>query len=156
MQQSQGAIRTGITAVANILLSHDILVLTNGCASFPLLKLGYCTTGALEKQARDCVLLLGPLNLPPVLHMGECLYNARASGLFRALADLSGQPIKAMPFAFSSPEWSQRKRRWGSAQLPPSGCSTLYHCIGAPVSGSANVQRFLEDECRRFLAAAWS
>lgn len=47
--------------------------------------------------------------LPPVWHMGDCLDNARASGLFRALATLAGQPIKAMPFAFASPEWRNEK-----------------------------------------------
>ncbi len=141
---------TAITAVADTLLSHNILVLTNGCASFPLLKLGYCTTGALDKAGPGLRAALAARSLPPVLHMGECLDNARASGLFRALADLSGQPIKAMPFAFSSPEWSNEKGVGAALSFRLLGLDS-YHCIAAPVSGSANVQRFLEDECREIL-----
>jgi hypothetical protein len=35
------AIDAWVAVVANHLIANDVLVLTNGCASFPLLKLGY-------------------------------------------------------------------------------------------------------------------
>lgn len=140
----------GVTTVADVLLRNDILVLTNGCASFALLKQGYCTAAALDKAGPGLRSALAPYGLPPVLHMGECLDNARASGLFRTLADLSGQPIKAMPFAFSSPEWSNEKGVGAALSFRLLGLDS-YHCIAAPVSGSANVQRFLEDDCRELL-----
>jgi carbon-monoxide dehydrogenase catalytic subunit len=140
----------GVTAVVDVLLRNDILVLTNGCASFPLLKQGYCTADALAKAGPGLRSALGSRNLPPVLHMGECLDNARASGLFRVLADLCGQPMKTMPFAFSSPEWSNEKGVGAALAFRLLGLDS-YHCIAAPVSGSPNVQRFLEDECRETL-----
>ena len=88
--------------------------------------------------------------LPPVLHMGECLDNARASGLFRALADLLGQPIKEMPFAFSSPEWSNEKGVGAALSFRLLGLDS-YHCIAAPVSGSPAVQTFLTEGTREIL-----
>jgi carbon-monoxide dehydrogenase catalytic subunit len=122
-------------------------VLTNGCASFPLLKQGYCSIAAQTRAGARLQGKLAEKNLPPVLHMGECLDNARASGLFRALADASGHAIKDMPFAFSSPEWSNEKGVGAALSFRLLGLDS-YHCIGAPVSGSANVQRYLEEETR--------
>ena len=79
-----------IADVAQRLIENNILVLTNGCASFPLLKLGYCNVKALEKTGEEMRKFLGE-DLPPVWHMGECLDNARASAFFKALADSLGR-----------------------------------------------------------------
>ena len=38
-----------IVDIAEELIKNDILIFTNGCASFPLLKLGYCSLSALDK-----------------------------------------------------------------------------------------------------------
>jgi carbon-monoxide dehydrogenase catalytic subunit len=140
----------GVSTVADTLLANDVLVITNGCASFPLLKQGYCSTVAQHRAGARLRAVLAAHDLPPVLHMGECLDNARASGLFRALADASGQAIKAMPFAFASPEWSNEKGVGAALSFRLLGVDS-YHCIGAPVSGSANVQRFLEEETRELV-----
>lgn len=140
----------GITQVAKELLANDILVLTNGCASFPLLKQGFCSSERQELAGASLAGVLNERNLPPALHMGECLDNARASGLFRALADLIGQPITAMPFAFSSPEWSNEKGVGAALSFRLLGLDS-YHCIPAPVSGSANVRRFFEHDTRATL-----
>lgn len=140
----------GVSTVADTLLANDVLVITNGCASFPLHKQGYCSTVAQHRAEARLRTVLAAHDLPPVLHMGECLDNARASGLFRALADASGQAIKAMPFAFSSPEWSNEKGVGAALSFRLLGVDS-YHCIGAPVGGSANVQRFLEEETRELV-----
>ena len=140
----------GITRVAEELLAADILVLTNGCASFPLLKQGFCSSGRRNRAGPALRSVLDEHALPPALHMGECLDNARASGLFRALADLAGQPITAMPFAFSSPEWSNEKGVGAALSFRLLGLDS-YHCIPAPVSGSANVLRFFEHDTRATL-----
>lgn len=112
-----------ITQVADVLLANDVIVLTNGCASFPLLKLGYCNLQIYEKLGPGLKKIVDSRKVPPVWHMGECLDNARASALFRGLADKAGQPIKHMPFAFSSPEWSNEKGvcaalKWQPAYWP--------------------------------------
>lgn len=41
-----------VVEVADILIRNNILIMTNGCASFPLMKLGFCSTKAL-KQTGD-------------------------------------------------------------------------------------------------------
>lgn len=141
-----------ITQVADILLKNDILVLTNGCASFPLLKLGYCDQSALSKAGDGLRSVLEELNLPPVWHMGECLDNARASALFRTLADQLGQPIRQMPFAFSSPEWSNEKGVGAALSFRLMGVNS-YHCIQAPITGSDKVLKFFSEDTRDLLGS---
>ncbi|MBI5791485.1 MAG: anaerobic carbon-monoxide dehydrogenase catalytic subunit [Rhodocyclales bacterium] len=142
-----------ICDVADALLAADVAILTNGCASFPLLKLGYCNADARHKAGAGLCGLLEAHDLPPVWHMGECLDNARASGLFRALADLAGQPLKALPFAFSSPEWSNEKGVGASLGFRLLGIPS-YHCLPPPIGGSAAVSRFFYEDTEALLGAA--
>lgn len=141
-----------VLTVADALLAGDVLVLTNGCASFPLLKMGYCRAQAAERAGPGLRALLGGA-LPPVWHMGECLDNARASGLFRALSDLCGAPLKDLPFAFASPEWSNEKGVGAALGFRLLGLDS-YHCVHAPVLGSRNVHRFLTEDTRELLGGA--
>ncbi|QGU96129.1 anaerobic carbon-monoxide dehydrogenase catalytic subunit [Clostridium bovifaecis] len=127
--------------VTETLLKNNVLVFTNGCASFPLLKLGFCNTDALQKTGEGLRSFLEP-DLPPVWHMGECIDNARASGAFGAIAKEAGQAIKDMPFAFSSPEWSNEKGIGAALGFRLNGINS-YHCVHAPVQGSDNVMNFL-------------
>jgi carbon-monoxide dehydrogenase catalytic subunit len=137
-----------VTTVADALIADDILVLTNGCASFPLLKLGYCHSDYLARSGPGLRhLLAGSDPLPPVWHMGECLDNARASALFRALSDALAIPLRQLPFAFASPEWSNEKGVGAALSFRLLGLDS-YHCVHAPILGSENVQRYLGEETR--------
>lgn len=138
--------------VADALLAAGVLILTNGCASFPLLKLGYCTAATRDKAAPGLRRVLDEHDLPPVLHMGECLDNARASGLFRALSDLAGAPIKNLPFAFASPEWSNEKGVGASLGFRLLGVPS-YHCVSPPIGGSAAVSKFFYEDTQDTLGA---
>lgn len=139
-----------ILEVASLLNKHNILILTNGCASFPLLKLGFCNTDAASQAGDSLRGFLEEYHLPPVLHMGECLDNARASALFKGLADATGQPIPAMPYAFSSPEWSNEKGIAAALSFRLLGMNS-YHCVYPPTQGSANVTQYLmQDTEKRF------
>jgi carbon-monoxide dehydrogenase catalytic subunit len=138
--------------VADSLLAASVLVLTNGCASFALLKLGYCTADARSRVGAPLQQALAQAGLPAVLHMGECLDNARASGLFRALADTTRQPIHAMPFAFASPEWSNEKGVGAALGFRLLGVPS-YHCLHAPIGGSERVSRYFSDDTQGELGA---
>lgn len=139
-----------IVEVAEILLKHGILIMTNGCASFPLMKLGYCSTKALEQTAEGLRDFLG--DVPPVWHMGECLDNARASALFSQVAAKSGHAIKDMPFAFISPEWSNEKGICAALAFRLLGMDS-YHSVYAPTQGSAKVTEFMEHGTKPLLGS---
>lgn len=129
--------------VAEILIKNNVLILTNGCASFPLLKLGFCNTGIYAKTGETLKNFLSP-DLPPVWHMGECIDNARASGTFAGIANEAGIKIKDMPYAFASPEWANEKGIGAALGFRLFGVNS-YHCVEAPVAGSEKVKNFLQN-----------
>lgn len=139
-----------VVEVAEILLQNNVLILTNGCASFPLLKLGYCSTKALAQTGEPLRTFLG--DVPPIWHMGECLDNARASGVFNSLSAQIGKPIKDLPFAFASPEWSNEKGICAALAFRLLGMNS-YHSVYAPVQGSKNVSAFLATGTKELLGS---
>ena len=140
-----------IVDVASAMLAHNILILTNGCASFPLLKLGFCNLEARTKAGASLREFLGE-DLPPVWHMGECIDNARASGTLGGIAQAAGQAIKDMPFALVSPEWSNEKGIDAALAFRLFGISS-YHCVEAPIQGSQKVMDFLKHDTQATLGA---
>ncbi|WP_195988369.1 anaerobic carbon-monoxide dehydrogenase catalytic subunit [Clostridium sp. D53t1_180928_C8] len=140
-----------ILDVAETLIKNNILVLTNGCASFPLLKLGLCNIDALDKTGEELRSFLKP-DLPPVWHMGECIDNARASGLFAGIANTANEKIKDMPYALASPEWSNEKGIGAALGFRLFGINS-YHCVEAPIQGSTNVLNFMKTGTKDILGS---
>ncbi len=130
-----------VVDVCEELIKNDILVLTNGCASFPLLKLGYCNKNALKFAGSGLKKFLKN-DLPPVWHLGECIDNARASAIFRALSNELSTDIKDLPFAFASPEWSNEKGIGAALSFRLLGINS-YHCVYPPIQGSDNVMNYI-------------
>ncbi|MDR1085935.1 MAG: carbon monoxide dehydrogenase [Deltaproteobacteria bacterium] len=138
-----------IYEVTKYLIEHNVLVLTNGCASFVLMKMGLCQSQA--KAGAGLRKFLGP-DLPPVWHMGECLDNARASVFFRAVSDTAGLPIKDMPLAFSSPEWGNEKGVAAATAFRLFGLNS-YHCVQAPIMASPALQNYFTIETEKMLGS---
>ena len=141
-----------IIDVADVLLKNNVLILTNGCASFPLMKLGYCAKDARTKAGSSLAEFLQP-DLPPVWHVGECIDNARSSGIFGGIASVLGKALYEMPFAFASPEWSNEKSVDAALGFRLHGVSS-YHCVEPQTYGSANVTYFLKEGSRDALGSA--
>jgi carbon-monoxide dehydrogenase, catalytic subunit len=136
--------------VANALLRNNILILTNGCASFPLMKMGYCNVSGQEHAGESLKEFLG--DLPPVWHVGECIDNTKSSGIFAGLAGEAGKPLYEMPFAFSSPEWSNEKGIDAALGFRLMGINS-YHCVEAQIHGSKNVIEFLKEGTKELLGS---
>jgi len=141
-----------VAKVAEELIAHDVLVLTNGCAAYALLKMGFCLPEGLAGAGSGLNAALQPLDLPPVWHMGECLDNARASAFFRMISIASDEPLYRLPLAFSSPEWSNEKGIGAALSFRLLGLDS-YHCIAPPVAGSDKVSRFLYEGTRESLGS---
>ena len=139
-----------VAETAEILLKNNILIMTNGCASFPLMKLGYCSVKALEQTGEKLRGFLG--DVPPVWQMGECLDNARASALFAGVAAKSGHAIKELPYAFISPEWSNEKGLCAALAFRLLGMNS-YHSVYAPTQGSEKVTEFMAHGTKELLGS---
>lgn len=140
-----------IVDVADVLLKNNVLILSNGCASFPLMKLGYCNTSALDKTGESLREFLSP-DLPPVWHVGECIDNTRSSGIFAGIAGTLNKKIYELPFAFSSPEWGNEKGIDAALGFRLMGVSS-YHCVEAQIYGSKNVIEFLKYGTKELLGS---
>lgn len=143
-----------ICDVANKLLENNILILTNGCASFPLLKMGYCQTSELaySRVGDSLKEFLKENNLPPVWHVGECIDNTRSLGILGGIAGAAGVKIKDMPYAFTSPEWSNEKGIDAALGFRLFGINS-YHCVEAQIQASENVMRFLKADTKDTLGS---
>ncbi|MBQ3783508.1 MAG: anaerobic carbon-monoxide dehydrogenase catalytic subunit [Lachnospiraceae bacterium] len=141
-----------ILDVCDVLLKNNVLIITNGCASFPLMKMGYCQTSefAYSKVGDGLREFLEKDNMPPVWHVGECIDNTRSSGIFAGVAAEFGKNLYEMPFAFSSPEWSNEKGIDAALGFRLMGI-TSYHCVEAQIFGSQNVIHFLKEATKETL-----
>mgnify|MGYP000846358646 FL=1 len=140
-----------IVDVADVLLKNNVLILSNGCASFPLMKLGYCNTSALNKTGEDLRAFLTP-DLPPVWHVGECIDNTRSSGIFAGIAGVLDKNLYELPFAFCSPEWGNEKGIDAALGFRLMGINS-YHCVEAQIYGSQNVIEFLKNGTKELLGS---
>ncbi len=139
-----------IIETAELLLKNNVLILTNGCASFALLKMGFCSEKALEWTGDK---LRGFLkDIPPVWHLGECLDNARASAFFNGLSGILQTPIKQLPYAFASPEWSNEKGICAALSFRLLGINS-YHNVYAPVMGAPKVAEFMATGTKEILGS---
>ena len=143
-----------ILDVCDVLLKNNVLIITNGCASFPLMKMGYCQTSefAHSKCGDGLREFLNP-DMPPVWHVGECIDNTRSSGIFGGIAGEFNKALYEMPFAFSSPEWSNEKGIDAALGFRLNGISS-YHCVEAPIHGSSKVIEFLKEGTKKTLHSA--
>lgn len=89
---------------------------------------------------------------PPVWHVGECVDNARSSGIFAGIAGELGLNLPEMPFAMSSPEWSNEKGIDASLGFRLMGINT-YHCVEPPTQGSDAVTKFLKEDTKELLGS---
>ena len=135
-----------VVDVATKLLENNILILTNGCASFPLLKTGMCAVKAQELAGEGLRSILGD-DLPPIWHVGECVDNTRSTEIFAGVASELGLEMKDMPYAMSSPEWANEKGLAASYCFRLMGINT-YHCVYPPAHGSQNVMNYILDSSK--------
>ncbi len=140
--------------VCDVLLKNNVLIITNGCASFPLMKMGYCQCSdfAYGKCGDGLKEFLNG-EQPPVWHVGECIDNCRSSGIFAGIAGEFNKSLHEMPFAFASPEWSNEKGVDAALGFRLMGISS-YHCVEAPIHGAPNVIKFLKEDTKKTLKSS--
>lgn len=104
--------------LAKELLKNNVLIVVTGCVAHALGKAGLMCPEGAEKYAGPGLLAVlkavGEANglggpLPPVLHMGSCVDNARIGDLLVALAGYLNVPVPALPVAASAPELNHEK-----------------------------------------------
>lgn len=124
--------------LAKELIKKDILVLVTGCVTTAAGKAGLLVPDAIEMAGPGLKKVCGALGIPPVLHYGSCVDNARILQLCAALADALNVDISDLPVGASSPEWYSEKAAAIGLYAVASG---IYTHLGHPpnILGSETV-----------------
>ncbi len=132
----------GHAVMARKLIENDILVVDTGCAAVANAKAGLESADAIRFAGPGLREICGALGIPPVLHFGSCVDNARILVLAAALANTLGVDISDLPLAGAAPEWYSEKAVAIGVYFVASGVFTV---LGPtpPVTGSMNVVKLL-------------
>ena len=124
--------------LAEELIKKDILVLVTGCVTTAAGKAGLLVPDAIKKAGPGLQKVCGSLGIPPVLHYGSCVDNARILQLCAALANALNVDISDLPVGASSPEWYSEKAAAIGLYAVASG---IYTHLGHPphILGSQTV-----------------
>ncbi|HKI82636.1 MAG TPA: anaerobic carbon-monoxide dehydrogenase catalytic subunit, partial [Pseudodesulfovibrio sp.] len=124
--------------LAEELIKKDIIVLVTGCVTTAAGKAGLLVPDAIEKAGPGLKKVCGALGIPPVLHYGSCVDNARILQLCAALANALNVDISDLPVGASSPEWYSEKAAAIGLYAVASG---IYTHLGHPpnILGSETV-----------------
>jgi len=115
--------------LAKALIAKDILVLATGCVTTALGKAGLLMPDGISMAGPGLKSICGALGVPPVLHMGSCVDNARVIHLCALIANALGVDISDLPVAASSPEWYSEKAAAIGMYAVASG---IYTHLGLP------------------------
>ncbi|THB63575.1 MAG: anaerobic carbon-monoxide dehydrogenase catalytic subunit [Desulfovibrio sp.] len=121
--------------LAKELIKRDVLVLVTGCATVAMGKAGLLMPDAAEQAGPGLSAVCKSLGIPPVLHVGSCVDNARIIHLCAVLANALGVDIADLPVAASAPEWYSEKAAAIGLYAVSSG---IYTHLGLPpnITGS--------------------
>lgn len=124
--------------LAKELIKRDIMVLATGCITTAAGKAGLLVPEGVEMAGPGLSDICSVLGIPPVLHMGSCVDNARILQLCALIADTLGVDISDLPVAASSPEWYSEKAAAIGTYAVASG---IYTHLGLPpnILGSQTV-----------------
>ena len=126
------------TILARELIKKDILILVTGCATSAMGKAGLMMPAAANQAGEGLKAVCQSLGIPPVLHVGSCVDNARILHLCAVLANTMGVDIADLPVAASAPEWYSEKAAAIGLYAVASG---IYTHLGLPpnITGSETV-----------------
>jgi carbon-monoxide dehydrogenase catalytic subunit len=146
-----------INAITMELIKNDVLVLKTGCAALASAKAGMLAPeAALEYAGPGLREVCQAVGMPPVLHMGSCVDNAR---LLEAAAELVaegglGSDLSDPPIVGLAPEWMSEKAVAIGCYFVASGIDVI---LGNPfhVSGSDEVAALLGDGAKTAFGAGF-
>ncbi len=128
------------------LIENDVLVAMTGCGAIAAAKYGLLSPEAAKYAGPGLREICETVGIPPVLHMGSCVDNARILTVLSQMATEGGlgEDIADLPAAGFAPEWMSEKAISIGCYFVGSG---LYTIMGSdsPVANSPIVNRFISE-----------
>ncbi len=140
------------------LIKNDVLVLQTGCAAMACAKAGLMLPEAAREFAGEGLAsVCEAVGIPPVLHLGSCVDNARI--LIAATAMVKdgglGDDISDLPAAGVAPEWMSEKAISIGQYFVSSGVFTVFG-VTWPTLGSKEVTDFLFKDMEKLYGGMWA
>lgn len=125
------------THVAEELLKQDVLIVETGCGAIASAKLGHMLGEAgLDKVGPGLREICETVGIPPVLHMGSCVDNARILTVLTQIVETGGlgDDIDQIPAVGLAPEWMSEKALSIGTYCMASGAYVIFGGT-SPISG---------------------
>jgi anaerobic carbon-monoxide dehydrogenase catalytic subunit len=139
------------------LIKNDVLVLQTGCAAMATAKAGLMVPEAAALAGQGLRSVCEALGIPPVLHLGSCVDNARI--LIAATAMVKdgglGDDLSDLPVAGAAPEWMSEKALAIGQYFVGSGVFTVFGATW-PTSGSREVTDYLFKDYESLYGGMWA
>ena len=146
-----------INELTRELVKQNVLVLKTGCAAVASAKEGMMLPeAALELAGPGLKEVCEAVGMPPVLHMGSCVDNAR---ILEAASEVVfegglGDDLSQVPAVGVAPEWMSEKAVAIANYFVASGIDVI---LGHPfrIAGSSNVSYFLNNQVKEMFGASF-
>jgi len=125
------------TYITEELLKQDVLIVETGCGAIASAKLGLLLGEAgLDKVGPGLREICETIGIPPVLHMGSCVDNARILTVLTQVVEEGGlgDDIDQVPAVGLAPEWMSEKALSIGTYCIASGAYVIFGGT-SPVSG---------------------
>jgi len=148
----------GHVTMVKELIKNDVLVLQTGCSAMACAKAGLMVPEAAAEYAGEGLAsVCEAVGIPPVLHLGSCVDNARI--LIAATAMVKdgglGDDISDLPVAGAAPEWMSEKAISIGQYFVASGVFTVFG-VTWPTLGSKEVTDFLFKDFEEMYGGMWA
>ncbi len=122
------------------LIRNDVLIVTTGCDDIACAKQGLLSPEVMDYAGPGLREICQTIGIPPVLHMGSCVDNARILTVLTQMATEGGlgEDISDLPAVGIAPEWMSEKALSIGAYFVASGAYVLFG-VGSPVEGSPKI-----------------
>jgi len=146
-----------INILTKELVKENVLILKTGCAAIASAKQGMMLPeAALEFAGEGLKEVCETVGMPPVLHMGSCVDNAR---ILEAATEIViegglGDDISQLPAVGVAPEWMSEKAVAIGTYFVASGIDVV---LGQPfyIAGSENVTNLLNKNTKELFNASF-
>jgi len=145
-------------AMVKELIKNDVLVLQTGCSAMACAKAGLMVPEAAAEYAGEGLAsVCEAIGIPPVLHLGSCVDNARilvAATMMIKDGGL-GDDVSDLPVAGAAPEWMSEKAISIGQYFVGSGIFTVFG-VNWPTLGSKGVTDFLFKDFEEMYGGMWA
>jgi anaerobic carbon-monoxide dehydrogenase catalytic subunit len=139
------------------LIKNDVLVLQTGCSAMASAKAGLMVPEAAQYAGKGLASVCEAVGIPPVLHLGACVDNARILVAATAMVKEGGlgDDLSDLPVAGAAPEWMSEKAICIGQYFVGSGVFTVFG-VTWPTVGSRELTEYLFKDTEKIYGGKWA